>query len=167
MNSPYAGVAGGATEEQSELAHSSNEMADPMEVFNSQFKCLTDKLFENLNANQIGLRESNNAAAYDYWKKAAAYNSREAQKQRDFEEYMSNTAVSRRVDDLKRSGFNPILSIIGGGMGAADGSSSSAASMSASSTSEAHSNETAEDMMAIIGLLGTAVSAISGFFKKK
>lgn len=62
----------------------------------------------------------------------ALFNSAEAQRNRDWQEYMSNTAHRREVADLKAAGLNPILAANGG---AAMGSGATA-SMSALSTSE-------------------------------
>lgn len=80
------------------------------------------------------MREAN-AFTQIMWEKQAEYNSREAQKTRDWQERLANTTYQRTVQDMIKAGVNPILAA-GAGL-SADSVSSGATANVAGATGQA------------------------------
>lgn len=90
-----------------------------------------------------------NATQLNTWNRTAEYNSAEAQKNREWQEYMSSTAYQRAVTDLKAAGLNPILAAMNGGASMGTGSTATQGNISAA--------------MASSGLQNGAMNSIGGF----
>lgn len=82
---------------------------------------------------------------------AREFNANEAQKQRDWEEMMSNSQYQRAVKDLKAAGLNPWLAVQQSGM---SGNTPSGSSAQASSGS---AGMPSNKLAMVAGLIGTAV----------
>lgn len=83
--------------------------------------------------------------------KVRRYNADEAKKNRDWQEFMSSSAHQREIEDLKKSGLNPVLSVLGGN-GAAI---TSGATASSQAPSGAMGSTDFSGAQSLVGLLGS------------
>ena len=82
------------------------------------------------------------------------YNSEEAAKNRSWQEAMSNTAHQREIEDLKKAGLNPVLSVLGGN----GASTTSGATASSQAPSGAMGSTDMSGSQSLVSLLGSFLS---------
>lgn len=87
------------------------------------------------------------------------FNAREAQKNRDFQERLSNTAYQRAVKDMKLAGINPAMLYQSGGASVPSGSFATSGSGESSRGSNAPNSK--NDMSGIVSLLSGIIKLLA------
>lgn len=116
-----------------------SELPDPASINSAYMQQRTGNIFQRwFDSGKLDVQNANIANANDrafqreMFDKQSTFNAAEAQKNRDFEERMSNTAYSRAASQLRELGINPYL-LASGGVQASSTPSGSVASASAGS----------------------------------
>lgn len=98
---------------------------------------------------------------------ANEFNAMESQKQRDFEERLSNTAYQRAMVDMKKAGINPVMLVNQGGAMTPSGASASSSGYSGLKGNLPNNNNSA-DLLHFIGTIFSAVANLGkGFIGDK
>lgn len=91
---------------------------------------------------------------------AQSFNAMEAEKQRQWETMMSNSAVQRNVADIKAAGLNPWLAIQGSGSIGASTPAGASASSAAGHSTRSSSNGAVQIISSALNLVGKALMKI-------
>lgn len=118
-----------------------------------------------LNKNLMGYQGGFNQ---EMMREAMAYNSAEAQANRDWQEHMSNTAYQRAVKDMKAAGINPILAAMNGGASTPGGGAGTigAASMGLGSTSALGGSALSSNFQLSANASHNIASAVSDYYQQ-
>lgn len=107
---------------------------------------------------QVALNEWQNNVASKEAEKNRQFNAAEAQKTRDYNTEMSNTAIQRAAADYSAAGFNPAAVLSSGGAGYSPGASASGTAAAAAGAS-AHDTRNYQLMDKILTTANTAVNS--------